>query len=77
MQAGLGWGIEINKIRWTDDELMALRAIDKKAKCTVNVLKPGPSLRLYEQGYVLKDSSGNIELSESGKDLLKGLRRIK
>jgi len=56
---------------------MALRAIDKKSKCTVNVLKPGPSLRLYEQGYVLRDSSGNIELSESGKALLRVLRRIK
>jgi len=29
------------------------------------------------KGYVLKDSSGNIELSESGKALLKGLRRIR
>jgi hypothetical protein len=67
----------MNKIRWTNDEFRALQAIDKKSKCTVNVLKPGASLRLYEQGYVLKDSCGNIELSESGKELLSALRRIK
>jgi hypothetical protein len=64
----------MNKIQWTEDERLALQAIDN-SNSTLSMQKPGASVRLYEQGYVLKDSCGKLALSESGKALLSALRR--
>ena len=67
----------MNKILWTEDERLALQEIANRSQQKNNALKFPASVRLYEQGYVVKGDSGNAELSESGKALLSSLRRIK
>jgi hypothetical protein len=77
LQPAFGQEIDMNKIQWTEDERLALQELAKKPNHKNNALKPAVSVRLYEQGYVVKGGSGNIELSESGKSLLNSLRDIK